>query len=214
MIQTLIQQSALLKGPLSRKCLFRRCGRILKKKSKDQRYSRYFVHVELMHKVCVDALRGNCILCIASHMYCTNYLYSRPSPRGQGGRQRGKCVAFLKNNIGSHRAGQMPDIYIYAPVICNHAQAPGKSGDFDFQSSKAPGAKPCQKPTLRGQSVGKTAAVSPAVSCFLYTAKGSLVSSYHGPASVGPSSVFHNAQTASQKPLGRSKPNFRWSLLG
>ena len=165
-----------------------------------------------MHKVCVDALHP--LYC--THMYCTNHLYSRPSPQGQGGRQRGKCVAFLKNNIASHRAGQMPDIYIYAPVICNHAPAPGKSGDFDFQSSKAAGAKPCQKPTLRGQSVGKTAAVSPAVSCFLYTAKGSLVSLYHGPASgvVGPSSVFHNAQTASQKPLGRSKPNFRWSLLG
>ena len=28
-------------------------------------------------------------------------------------------------------------------------------------------------------------------------------------------SVFHNAQTSSsQKPLGRSKPNFMWSLLG
>ena len=30
-----------------------------------------------------------------------------------------------------------------------------------------------------------------------------------------PSSVAHNAQTSSsQKPLGRSKPNFMWSLLG
>ena len=28
------------------------------------------------------------------------------------------------------------------------------------------------------------------------------------------SSVVHNAQTSSQKPLGRSKPNFMWSLLG
>ena len=27
------------------------------------------------------------------------------------------------------------------------------------------------------------------------------------------SSVVHNAQTSSQKPLGRSKPNFLWSLL-
>ena len=32
----------------------------------------------------------------------------------------------------------------------------------------------------------------------------------HGPASV----VVHNAQTSSPKPLGRSKPNFMWSLLG
>ena len=128
-----------------------------------------------MHKVCVDALRGNCIPCMASHMYCTNNLYSRPSPQppGAGRETAGEMCRILKKNIASNRAGQMPDIYMYAPVICNHAPAPGKSGDFDFQSSKAPGAKPCQKPILRGQSVGKTAAVSPAVSCFLYTAKGS-----------------------------------------
>ena len=90
-----------------------------------------------MHKVCVDALRGNRIPCTASHMHCTNHLYSRPSPRGQGVRQRGKCAAFLKNNIAPHRAGQMTAIYIYAPVICNHAPAPGNSGGFDFLSSKA-----------------------------------------------------------------------------
>ena len=28
------------------------------------------------------------------------------------------------------------------------------------------------------------------------------------------SAVVHNAQTSSQKPLGRSKQNFIWSLLG
>ena len=27
-------------------------------------------------------------------------------------------------------------------------------------------------------------------------------------------SLVHNAQTSSRKPLGRSKPNFMWSLLG
>ena len=35
------------------------------------------------------------------------------------------------------------------------------------------------------------------------------------PAVVRPSSVVHNAQASSSlKPLGRSKPNFMWSLLG
>ena len=40
----------------------------------------------------------------------------------------------------------------------------------------------------------------------------------HGPSSVDvivrPSVVVHNAQRSSPKPLGQSKPNFMWSLLG
>ena len=121
-----------------------------------------------MHKVCVDALRGNCIPCIASHMYCTNHLYSRPSPRGQGGRQRGKCVAFFKNNIPSNRAAEQGKCLIFTFMHQSFVTTPkprGKAGTLTFSP-----AKPCQKPTLRGQSVGKSAAVSSAVSCFHYTA--------------------------------------------
>ena len=53
-------------------------------------------------------------LCFARQfhtLHCIAYvLYQSfvPStlPRGQGGRQRGKCVAFFKNNIASHRAAE------------------------------------------------------------------------------------------------------------
>ena len=63
------------------------CGRIRKKYR--------VVHVQLLHKVCVDALRGmHPLYCIAYVLYQSFVLSTQP--RGQGGGQRGKCVAFLK----------------------------------------------------------------------------------------------------------------------
>ena len=77
-------------------------------------------------------------------------------PPVAGRETAGKMCRILKKTILQGR-----NICVYARVICNHIPAPGNSGDFDLLTFYQ--AKPCQKPTLRGQSVGKTAAVSPVV---------------------------------------------------
>ena len=168
--------------------------------------------------MCVDALRGNCIPCITSHMYCTNHC-TLAQPWWQGGRQRGNVSHSLKNNIASHRAAEQGKCLILTFMHQSFVTTPkprGKAVTLTFSP-----AKPCQKQALRGQSVGKSPAISSAVSCFHYTAFlahlnqrliGELIV-YPCSIVVRPSSVVHNAQT-SQKPLGRSKPNFMWSLLG
>ena len=73
---------------------------------------------------------------IISTWYCTNHLYSRPSPGGAGRETAGKMCRIHKKKQYCFPQSRAKTAYIYidAPVICNHAQAPGKIGDFDFQS--------------------------------------------------------------------------------
>ena len=112
--------------------------------------------------MCVDALRGIRIPSFASHMYYTSHFYSRPSPRWQGGIQQGKCAVFLKKQF----CRVAIFVFMHESFVTT-SQPRGIARTLTFCQ-----AKPCQKPTLRGQSAGKTAAVSPAVCCccFHYTA--------------------------------------------
>ena len=112
-----------------------------------------------MHKVCVDALRGICIPSIASHMYYTNTFYSRPSPPAPGGRAGDSCSIIKKQFC---RVAIF--VFMHESFVTT-SQPRGIAVTLTFCQ-----ATPCQKHTLRGQSVGKTAAVSPAVCCFHYTA--------------------------------------------
>ena len=136
-----------------------------------------------MHKVCFDALRGICIPSFALHIYYTNHFYSRPSPRWQGGRQQGKCAAFLKKQFC-----RVAIFVFMRESFVTTSQPRGIAGTLTFCQ-----ANPCQKPTLRGQSVGKTAAVSPAVCCLHYTAFFAFITQipHHGDISVQVFPDFH-----------------------
>ena len=114
-----------------------------------------------MHKVCVDALRGICIPSFASRIRITPIIFTHDlAPGGRGGRQQGKCAAFLKKQF----CRVAIFVFMHESFVTT-SQPRGIAGTLTFCQ-----AKPCQKPTLRGQSVGKTAAVSPVVCCFHYTA--------------------------------------------
>ena len=91
--------------------------------------------------------------CIAYVLYQSFLLTTQPPVAGR--ETAGKMCRILKK--------QFCRVAIF--VFVTTSQPRGIAGTLTFCQ-----AKPCHKHTLRGQSVGKTAAVSPAVCCFHYTA--------------------------------------------
>ena len=91
-----------------------------------------------------------------------------PSPGGRAGDSGENVSHSLKNNIASHRAAEQGKCLILTFMHQSFVTTPkprGKAVTLTFSP-----AKPCQKQALRRQSVGKSPAISSAVSCFHYTA--------------------------------------------